>query len=141
MPIEGTAEVFSDQRGRLTLLPLERIPFAPSRAYVLSELPPGARRGGHACRTQSRFLVGLSGSAMVTLDDGYDTDAIELTPALTLYVPPATWLEIEVSEPGVSILVFSDGEYDPDDYARDRSALPLTARPATRATVAATRAD
>lgn len=117
--------MFSDERGKLTLVPLDSIPFEASRAYVLSELPRGGRRAGHACRTQHRFLVCVSGSVRVTLDDGREPQWLELGPGDTIHVPPAVWLELETLLVPAHVLVFADGEYDPDDYVSDRSQLPL----------------
>jgi hypothetical protein len=119
----GAAPVFTDPRGKLTLVESGTIPFEVARAYVLSELPAGARRAGHACRTQQRFLVGISGAAVLTVDDGRVCDRIALAGGDTLHVPPWTWLEIEADGHGVVILVFADGPYDPDDYVRDRTEL------------------
>ena len=56
--------------------------------YVLSDIPQGARRGGHAARSQHRFLVGLSGQAAVVLDDGRATAELELRRGDTVHVAP-----------------------------------------------------
>jgi quercetin dioxygenase-like cupin family protein len=119
----GAAPVFADPRGRLTLVESDAIPFEVARSYVLSELPAGVRRAGHACRTQQRFIVGISGAAVLTIDNGRKAERIRLTGGDTLHVPPLVWLEIEADGDGVVILVFADGVYDPSDYVRDRAEL------------------
>ncbi len=133
--MEGTersaASVFADERGKLTLVPLDQIPFAPGRAFVLSELSLGIARAGHACRTQHRFLVGISGQATVTVDDGFRSEREPLASGDTMHIPPATWIEITPNCEGVTILVFADGEYDPSDYMTDRYELPLAASTAS----------
>lgn len=126
----GRAPVYEDARGSLTLVPYDELPFVPARAYVLAEIPSGARRAGHACRTQHRFLVGLSGQATVTLDDGHTTAELGLGRGDTVHIAPGVWLEIEAATSGVGILVFADGRYDPDDYVSERSRLPITAETA-----------
>ena len=123
----GRAPVFTDPRGSLTLVPYDELPFDPARVYVLGDIPNGARRAGHACRTQHRFLLGLSGTAAVTLDDGHTTGRLELRHGDTLHIPPGTWHELEATTGGVEILVLADGPHDPDDYLTDRSRLPLAA--------------
>ena len=139
---EGTerspARVFADERGKLTLVALNQIPFEPDRAFVLSELPLGTARAGHACRTQHRFLVGISGQATVTVDDGHKSEREPLGGGDTMHIPPATWIEITPNCEGVTILVFADGEYDPSDYMTDRYELPVAAStaPATANTSA-----
>lgn len=121
----GAADVFEDSRGRLTLVPWERLSFVPARAYVLSEIPAGARRGAHAARSQHRFLVWLSGRATVVLDDGRETSELRLACPATLHIPPGTWLEITALGDDLSVLVLADGPYDPGDYVKDRSMLPI----------------
>jgi dTDP-4-dehydrorhamnose 3,5-epimerase-like enzyme len=121
----GAAEVFEDSRGRLTLVPWERLSFTPARVYVLSEIPAGVSRGAHAARSQHRFLVWLSGSAMVVLDDGRETKELRLASPETLHIPPGTWHEIIALDDDLSVLVLADGPYDPGDYITDRSMLPI----------------
>jgi len=123
---EGTTPVFSDDRGALTLVPVDAIPFTPARTYVLHGIPKGAIRGGHASRSQRRWLVGVAGGANVTLDDGVRASTLELAGGDTLLVPAGVWHEIEALEEGTVILVFADGGYDPADYVRERSRLPLS---------------
>jgi UDP-2-acetamido-3-amino-2,3-dideoxy-glucuronate N-acetyltransferase len=123
----GTTPVFADHRGALTLVPLDSIPFTPARTYVLHGIPRAARRGGHASRNQRRLLVGVVGSAKVTLDDGVQVLTCELGGGDTLLIPAGVWHEIEAREEGTVILVFADGDYDPADLVRERSELPLRA--------------
>lgn len=121
----GAASVFGDPRGKLTLIEAESIPFEVTRSYVLSELPAGVPRAGHACRTQQRFLVGIGGRVTVTVDDGARSDRARLAGGDTLHIGPGVWIEIVAEDDGAAILVFADGPYDPSDYVRDRAALPL----------------
>jgi oxalate decarboxylase/phosphoglucose isomerase-like protein (cupin superfamily) len=130
------AQVFEDERGRLTLVPFGVIPFAPTRAYVLSHLPPGGHRAGHACRSQQRFLTGISGVARVTLEDGTGARTVDLREGDTVHVPPMTWLGLEATGDHVAVLVFADGEYDPTDYISDRSELRHAATSASATSAA-----
>lgn len=124
-PRLGATKVFEDPRGRLTLLPLGQVPFPVARAYVLSDIPAGAVRGGQACRTQHRFLVTVTGSGRVTLDDGRRAQTLELRGSDTLHIPPGVWHEIEALTRSLVIVVLADGAYDPADYVSDRGVLPL----------------
>lgn len=121
----GAASVFVDPRGKLTLIEAGAIPFEVTRSYVLSELSAGVPRAGHACRTQQRFLVGIAGRSTITLDDGVRSERTRLAGGDALHVGPGVWVEIVAEDDGAAILVFADGAYDPSDYVRDRSALPL----------------
>jgi oxalate decarboxylase/phosphoglucose isomerase-like protein (cupin superfamily) len=117
--------VFEEPRGKLTLVEADRIPFSVRRTYALHELPRGARRGGHACRTQHRLLVGLRGRVEITLDDGLQERTIAFAPGDTLLITPRTWHELLVRDDGAAVLVFAEGDYDSSEYVSERSALPL----------------
>jgi glyoxylate utilization-related uncharacterized protein len=116
--------VFADARGTLTLLHLEELPFTAARAYVISDVPVGARRGGHSSRVQHRFLVGISGESDVTLDDGTHTATLSLGGGDTLHVPPRVWFELVARVEPVTILVLADGRYDPSDQIAEPPAAP-----------------
>ncbi len=119
------APVFEEERGRLTLVEFNRLAFDPTRAYVIDAIPVGGTRAGHASRAQHRLLWGISGRALVTLDDGNDSRAVQLAVADTLQILPGTWLEIEALEERTAILVLADGNYDRSDIVTDRTQLPL----------------
>lgn len=129
--VREKASTFEDHRGKLTVVPFDKLPFVPARAYVISELSPGRRRGGHASRTQHKFLVALSGCAKTTLDDGHQCEELELRPPEAVHVPPGTWLQLEGLAEESSILVLADGPYDPDDHFSDRSLLPIASESAS----------
>lgn len=118
-------EVFRDERGALTLADLEALPFVPVRAYVLHDIPTGARRAGHAHRHQQRWLAVISGSVEITEDDGRSSERFELGEGSGLHVPSGVWYELRALEPGVVILVLASGPHDPADYVHERSAMPL----------------
>jgi dTDP-4-dehydrorhamnose 3,5-epimerase-like enzyme len=125
---DGPAKVgvFTDSRGTLTLVEAGQIPFVPRRTYLLHDMPPGAVRGGHGNREQNRLLVGISGRSAVTLDDGRRTREVSLLVGQSLLIEPSVWHEIEICEADTAILVFADGDFDPDDMFDDRSVLPFT---------------
>ena len=60
-----------DIRGNLSFIErLNHIPFEIKRAYWIYDFPGGEERGAHAFRTQHEFIVALSGSFDVLLNDG-----------------------------------------------------------------------
>lgn len=119
--------VFRDARGALTLAELDSLPFPCQRVYVLHDVPVGKTRAGHASRTQHRYIVIARGRALLTVDDGRRSECVELAPGDGVHVPPGTWNEIEALEEGLVALVCASGAYDPVDYVRDRSELPVAA--------------
>ena len=62
---------FLDARGNLSFVQQgSQIPFVIKRTYWLYDVPGGETRGGHAYRENQEFIVALSGSFDVILDDG-----------------------------------------------------------------------
>ena len=60
-----------DARGNLSFLQNNtQIPFEISRIYWLYDVPGGESRGGHAYKETEEFVIALSGSFDVVLDDG-----------------------------------------------------------------------
>jgi dTDP-4-dehydrorhamnose 3,5-epimerase-like enzyme len=122
-----SAQVFEDERGRLTLVEAEAVPFVVRRTYVLHDMPVGARRGGHANLTQSRLLVGLSGAPTINTDDGREQRTVTLEPGRRLLIGPRVWHEILIHHEHTTILVFAEGGYDPEDSVGDRPAAAAAA--------------
>lgn len=116
------AEVIDD-RGRLLVAQANAdVPFPIKRLFVLHGLAEGASRGYHAHREQHQLLFMLAGSCTVIVDNGATREAVRLDhPALALHAPPMLWLELEDFTPGAICAVLTSGEYDPQDYIRDRA--------------------
>lgn len=112
----------SDPRGNLTYLESRRnVPFEVRRAYWLYEVPGGEERGGgHAYRTNEEFVVALSGSFAVTIDDGTDSREFTLNRGyFGLHVPATLWRRIHDFSTNSVCLVLSSRPYDVDEYIRD----------------------
>lgn len=131
---ESLARVFRDARGALTLAELDRLPFACRRVYVLHDVPVGGTRGGHASRTQHRYIVIVRGRAALVLDDGHETKRLELMPGDGIHIPPGTWNELEALDDELVVLACASGDYDPDDYIATRAASPTAAVSAAQTT-------
>ena len=60
-----------DRRGNLSIIEeMKNIPFEIKRCFWIYDVPGGEIRGGHAYRTTQEFIVALSGSFDVVIDDG-----------------------------------------------------------------------
>jgi len=119
----GDAEIrlikkVDDPRGSLTVGQIpDDIPFAPTRYFVISQVPSKELRGEHAHRTCHQFLVCLSGSCRVLLDDGSSRFQVTLDRAeLGLYMPAMIWGTQYSYSPDAVLLVFASHHYDPNDY-------------------------
>ncbi len=112
---------FLDRRGNLSFIEQQRhVPFAIARSYWIYDVPGGESRGGHAYRQNEEFIVALSGSFDVVLDDGHGRRVWSLNRSYYgLYVPCGYWREIENFSTNSLALVLASQAYDAGDYIRD----------------------
>jgi oxalate decarboxylase/phosphoglucose isomerase-like protein (cupin superfamily) len=60
-----------DDRGNLSFFEsYKHIPFDIQRIYWIYDVPGGEMRGGHAFKNQHEFIIALSGSFDVIINDG-----------------------------------------------------------------------
>ncbi len=111
----------SDPRGNLSVIEeFRQIPFKIERTYWIYDVPGGESRGGHAYRENQEFIVALSGSFDVVLDDGVEKTTYSLNRSYNgLYVPKGLWREMNNFSTNSLALVLSSTKYDEDDYIRD----------------------
>ncbi len=114
---------FLDARGNLSFIEQENhIPFKIRRTYWLYDVPGGECRGGHAYKKNQEFIVALSGSFDVLLDDGKTKMTYTLNRSYYgLYVPKGFWREMENFSTNSVALILSSTDYDAHDYVRDYS--------------------
>lgn len=112
---------YLDVRGNLSVIEQNKeIPFGIQRSYWLYDVPGGESRGGHAYRKNEEFIVALSGSFDVILDDGVERKVFSLNRSYYgLYIPNGLWREIENFSTNSLALVMASEKYDADDYIRD----------------------
>ena len=112
---------FLDTRGNLSFVEQgKHIPFAIRRTYWLYDVPGGEARGGHAYKENQEFIVALSGSFDVVLDDGNEKTVYTLNRSYYgLYVPKGLWREMENFSTNSLAMVLSSTDYDATDYIRD----------------------
>jgi len=112
---------FLDRRGNLSVIEeAEHIPFRIKRSYWVYDVPGGETRGGHAYRENEEFIVALSGSFDVVLDDGRERRTWSLNRSYYgLYVPRGYWREMTNFSTNSLALVLASTEYDAGDYIRD----------------------
>ena len=111
----------SDPRGNLSVIEeLKDIPFKIERTYWIYDVPGGECRGGHAYKENQEFIVALSGSFDVVLDDGKEKKKYSLNRSYNgLYIPKGMWREMENFSTNSLALVLSSTKYDKADYIRD----------------------
>ena len=111
----------NDPRGNLTFVEGERhVPFAIERVYYLYDVPGGAERGGHAHKELEQFIVAMSGSFDVVLDDGSGKKRYHLNRSYNgLYLCPMIWRELDNFSSGSVCMVLASRPYDESDYYRN----------------------
>lgn len=112
---------FLDERGNLSVLEENKnIPFKIERVYWIYDVPGGESRGGHVYRENKEFIVALSGSFDVILDDGRDHKRFTLNrSSYGLYVPNGLWREMDNFSTNSLALILSSTKYDASDYIRN----------------------
>ena len=111
-----------DGRGNLSVIEKDFLPYSIKRVYYLYDVPSDSFRGGHAHIEQQEFLIALSGSFDVTIDNGKDKKKITLNkPNKGLLIPTGIWRELENFSSGAICLVLSSGEFMEEDYIREYS--------------------
>ena len=113
----------ADHRGNLTYIEGTRhVPFEVRRVFYIYDVPSGESRGGHAHRALQQFLICLSGSLDVELDDGASRRVHHLNrPWRGLYVPPLIWARETNFGSGTVCLVLTSAFYEEGDNIRDYS--------------------
>lgn len=110
-----------DERGNLSFYEsLNHIPFEIKRAYWIYDVPGGQKRGGHAFKAQHEFIIALSGSFDVKLNDGLSHKTFSLNRSYYgLYVPNMIWREMLNFSTNSLALIVSSTNYNDTDYIRD----------------------
>ena len=114
-------KIVDDQgRGNLAVIEGDTYPFTIKRVYYLYDVPSDAYRGGHAHKEVHEFLIALSGSFEVLLDNGKTKQKVMLNkPNKGLLIPTGIWRELDNFSSGAVCLVLASDVFDESDYIRD----------------------
>lgn len=110
-----------DPRGNLSFFETEKhIPFKIKRTYWIYDVPGGEKRGGHAYKQTEEFVVALSGSFDVVLDNGTSRQTFSLNRSYYgLYIPKMYWREMCNFSTNSLALIVASTDYNENDYIRD----------------------
>lgn len=120
-PLLIQLQKITDPRGSLSVIEeFKDIPFKIERLYWIYDVPGGETRGGHAYKENQEFIVALSGSFDVVIDDGKKKESFSLNRSYNgLYVPMGMWRIMENFSTNALALVLSSIKYNEGDYIRD----------------------
>lgn len=110
-----------DPRGNLTVVEqLKEVPFDIKRVYWTYDVPGGESRGGHAHKKCQSFIIAVSGSFTVRLDDGHRHETYHLNhPYQGLLINTGVWRTLEDFSSGAVCLALASELFDENDYIRE----------------------
>ena len=113
--------IFTAHEGSLGVLEKSSsVPFEPKRTYFILGVPEGTKRGFHAHRELEQVMVALTGSFVVTIDDGLvRTEFLLDSPGRALHVKRGAWREMSRFSTGSVCLVVASMPFEESDYIRN----------------------
>ncbi|MFT3982497.1 MAG: FdtA/QdtA family cupin domain-containing protein [Lachnospiraceae bacterium] len=127
MNIKGQYQIlefgeFGDERGNLVVAECGGmdVPFEVKRVFYMYGSDATVIRGRHANRRTEFVLINVSGSSRVKVDNGFETEIVELNrPRMGLYLPSMLWKDMYDFSPDSVLLVLASEHYDGSEYIRD----------------------
>jgi oxalate decarboxylase/phosphoglucose isomerase-like protein (cupin superfamily) len=110
-----------DKRGNLSFFEHpNQLPFEIKRTYWIYDVPGGEMRGSHAFKEQQEFIIALSGSFDVVINNGEEEQRFSLNRSYYgLYIPKMYWRRLENFSTNSLALIVSDKPYNENDYIRN----------------------
>lgn len=108
-----------DNIGRLTPIEFKELPLTPVRAFVVTNVPAGAARGGHAHLKTQQYLYCVEGLIKVLLNDGTTNNEFLLEKGQGVLVKEMVWDSQIFLSGKDTLLVFCSTEYNREDYITD----------------------
>jgi dTDP-4-dehydrorhamnose 3,5-epimerase-like enzyme len=106
-----------EERGSLHAIDFDALPFTVRRVFMITDVPPGTKRGGHRHRSGAQVLVCISGRIEVELRRGGEHTTVTLTPdAGGLCIPAGIWAAQRYLEDGSALVVVASDPFDPATY-------------------------
>lgn len=112
--------MIENRSGNITIVENnQHLPFNVKRVFYIYDIPGGKDRGAHAHKECHQFLIAVSGSFEVEVDDGKTKRTFNLNrPDMGLHVPPYIWASEKNFSSGCVCLVLTSHKYDENDYIR-----------------------
>ena len=113
---------YGDERGNLVVAEGDGmdVPFAIKRVFYMYGSDDEVISGQHGKRKKEFVLINVSGTSKVKVDNGYETEIIELNkPRMGLYLKTMVWKDMYDFSPDSVLLVLASEHYDGEEYIRD----------------------
>ena len=111
-----------DSRGSLSIVEESILPFSMKRIFFQHQISSNCHRGQHAHRELHQFLLAVSGSVTVEIDDGQEKRSFLLdSPDFGVHILPSIWASQRNFSPDCVLLVIASDQYVEDDYIREYS--------------------
>ncbi len=113
-------KVLGDERGQLVAIESGvHVPFEIQRVFYIYGTLPSVPRGQHAHHNTKQYLIAVSGSCRVTLDDGKQKITHILNqPHIGLFQDAMVWGTMHDFSLDCVLLVLANMHYDDRDYIR-----------------------
>jgi len=110
-----------DDSGNLTFVEGQKqIPFDVKRVFYIYDIPCGEDRGAHAHYDLHQFIICLSGSLDVHVDDGVNKRTFTINrPWIGLHIPPMIWASEGNFDTNTVYLVLTSDYYKAESYIRE----------------------
>ena len=118
---------FLDERGNLSFFENDnQLPFVIKRVHWIYDVPGGEERGGLAYKETEEFIVAMSGSFDIIVDDGKQQYYFSLNRSYKgVYIPAGTWRTITNYSTNAVAVIAASTHYDPQDAIRDYDQFKL----------------
>ena len=111
---------FNSPKGNLSTAEFKDLPFFPKRFFVISNVPAGEARGGHAHRNEEQLLLCVQGKIIITNENKTGTTTHELTPNTATLLEKLTWSTQTYIEEDSILVSFCSESFDENEYIRNR---------------------
>lgn len=113
--------ILGDHRGQLVAIEGQQdVPFEVKRVFYIYGMQSHVPRGQHSHYKTRQYLIAVSGSCKVTLDDGKKKITYELSqPNIGLFQDARVWGIMHDFTPDCVLLVLASEHYDEADYIRN----------------------
>ena len=111
--------------GRLRVMEFRALPFSPERDFLITAVPDGTVRGGHAHRTCHQFFRAFAGACALSVwapgrpDDPF-THVLSVG-SHGVWVPPRRWVEVVAASETAVLHCLASHPYDAADYLHSRA--------------------